>query len=66
MSRSECGDRDHALGRLGERITADGEIAAERDVLASLTILDGAASGVCRSHGLGVIREAEDVDLELG
>ena len=48
------------------RIAADGKVAAEGNILAGLVILDGTASGVRRSHGLGVVRETEDIDLELG
>ena len=48
------------------RIAADGKVAAEGNILAGLAVLDGTASGVRRGHGLGVVREIEDIDLELG
>ena len=54
------------MPQLRSRIAADGKVAAEGNVLAGLAILDGASSGVRRSHGLGIVGEAEDVDLELG
>jgi hypothetical protein len=47
-------------------VCAEGEIAAEGDVLAGFAISDGAADGVRGGEGERVLGQPEDVDLESG
>jgi hypothetical protein len=56
----------HVRGCVVEGVCAEGEIAAQGDVLAGFAISDGAADGVRAGEGERVLREPEDVDLESG
>lgn len=56
----------YVRGCVVECVCAEGEIAAQGDVLSGFAISDGAPEGVGAGEGEGVLGQTENVDLESG
>lgn len=53
------------LGTVDERVAANGDVTSERDFLSSFAVHYGSAGGIRGSHGYRVIRQAQDIDLDV-